>query len=199
MDLEGGTRVPRTNNNTSNSYYMSCTGFVILMFIIVLFSKIFSHFTSAVFIWLCILFAILLSILRAYNVHQHANSRIFIDHPFSTTATFPRVPLNLQLALIDRDFDENDYETLLALDENTPTMVFAAAAPEQIGRLPIQTLQPETITKEPMKACPICLEPFQVGDTLRTMPCMHKFHSKCLDHWLSIKATCPICKFDLLG
>ena len=42
--------------------------------------------------------------------------------------------------------------------------------------------------------CPICLEDFVPGSVLRCMDCTHTFHKLCLDKWLSMKATCPICQ-----
>ncbi|KAI8343016.1 hypothetical protein BC941DRAFT_447856 [Chlamydoabsidia padenii] len=42
--------------------------------------------------------------------------------------------------------------------------------------------------------CVICLEPFVVDDTLRTLPCEHEYHRDCIDVWLTKKnACCPLC------
>lgn len=50
--------------------------------------------------------------------------------------------------------------------------------------------------------CVICLEAFKDGDRLRILPCNHRFHSSCIDKWLSgsfsyeecITSGCPTCK-----
>ena len=43
--------------------------------------------------------------------------------------------------------------------------------------------------------CPICLSEYQSKETLKTIPkCQHCFHSECIDEWLSLNATCPICR-----
>ncbi|XAR55135.1 hypothetical protein NMG60_11030543 [Bertholletia excelsa] len=43
--------------------------------------------------------------------------------------------------------------------------------------------------------CPICLVDYQPKDTLRTIPeCNHYFHAKCIDEWLRMNATCPLCR-----
>jgi len=47
--------------------------------------------------------------------------------------------------------------------------------------------------------CMVCLENFAVGDELRILPCMHRFHKACVDEWLSRSSECPICKHDLLS
>lgn len=43
--------------------------------------------------------------------------------------------------------------------------------------------------------CAICLSEYQPKDTLRTVPeCNHYFHSSCIDEWLKLNATCPVCR-----
>lgn len=45
--------------------------------------------------------------------------------------------------------------------------------------------------------CIICLEPFAEGSQLRTLPCMHRYHMSCIDKWLSVHLSCPLCKNQL--
>ena len=45
--------------------------------------------------------------------------------------------------------------------------------------------------------CTICLEGFQVGDVRRALPCMHTFHQNCVDRWLNIHRSCPICRTEI--
>lgn len=33
-----------------------------------------------------------------------------------------------------------------------------------------------------------------MNDCLKTMPCMHRYHSQCIDRWLATDNSCPICK-----
>ncbi|KAL1826487.1 hypothetical protein ACET3Z_004899 [Daucus carota] len=43
--------------------------------------------------------------------------------------------------------------------------------------------------------CAICLSEYKTNDTLRTIPeCNHYFHSNCIDEWLQLNATCPLCR-----
>jgi len=35
--------------------------------------------------------------------------------------------------------------------------------------------------------CDICLNEYKSDDKLRTIPCLHRFHSKCIDKWLKVK------------
>lgn len=47
-------------------------------------------------------------------------------------------------------------------------------------------------------ACVVCLEDFQAGSTVITLPCRHVFHCDCVGAWLRLRFTCPLCKFNLL-
>ena len=55
--------------------------------------------------------------------------------------------------------------------------------------------------------CVICLEKFQCGNRLRILPCHHRFHTSCIDKWLSgsfshddcMNALCPTCKSTPAG
>ena len=47
--------------------------------------------------------------------------------------------------------------------------------------------------------CAVCLEPWMVGDEVRTLPCLHRLHTACIDPWLRQNATCPVCKYPAVG
>ena len=46
--------------------------------------------------------------------------------------------------------------------------------------------------------CSVCLQDFEEGETVRTLPCLHHFHLACVDPWLKQRgrnlAACPVCK-----
>ncbi|XP_040989235.1 putative RING-H2 finger protein ATL21A isoform X2 [Juglans microcarpa x Juglans regia] len=43
--------------------------------------------------------------------------------------------------------------------------------------------------------CPICLSEYLPKEELRTIPeCNHYFHVNCIDAWLKMNATCPLCR-----
>lgn len=46
--------------------------------------------------------------------------------------------------------------------------------------------------------CCVCLSAYDDGAELRELPCNHLFHCTCIDRWLLINATCPLCKFNIL-
>ncbi|XP_077229705.1 uncharacterized protein LOC143862523 isoform X2 [Tasmannia lanceolata] len=88
---------------------------------------------------------------------------------------------------VQRDFNENDYEMLLALDEDNHQHVGASS--NQINSLPWSTVQTDNFEE----ACVVCLETPSTGDIIRHLPCLHKFHKECIDPWLRRRSSCPIC------
>ncbi|KAL2233795.1 UNVERIFIED_CONTAM: putative RING-H2 finger protein ATL21A [Sesamum indicum] len=43
--------------------------------------------------------------------------------------------------------------------------------------------------------CPICLADYHPNDTIRCIPeCEHCYHSDCIDEWLRMQNTCPVCR-----
>ena len=54
---------------------------------------------------------------------------------------------------------------------------------------------PSGVYESSMKAkeCVICMIDFANGDPLRFLPCMHTYHTECIDGWLMRALTCPSC------
>ncbi|XP_024192476.1 E3 ubiquitin-protein ligase SDIR1 isoform X1 [Rosa rugosa] len=132
--------------------------------------------------------------------------------------------LRLQLALLDREFDDLDYETLRALDsDNVPSA--SSMSEEEINALPVHkykvagpqngtSLTQQASTSVPAEqkkqetadvgstkaiedelTCSVCLEQVNTGELIRSLPCLHQFHASCIDPWLRQQGTCPVCKY----
>uniref|UniRef100_A0A8D0F6B5 RING finger protein 215 n=1 Tax=Strix occidentalis caurina TaxID=311401 RepID=A0A8D0F6B5_STROC len=48
-------------------------------------------------------------------------------------------------------------------------------------------------------SCAVCLDQFHKSQWLRVLPCSHEFHRDCVDPWLLLQQTCPLCKRNILG
>ncbi|XP_076853962.1 RING finger protein 215 isoform X1 [Brachyhypopomus gauderio] len=48
-------------------------------------------------------------------------------------------------------------------------------------------------------SCAVCLEQYSNNQCLRVLPCLHEFHKDCVDRWLLLQQTCPLCKRSVLG
>ncbi|KRX18866.1 Ubiquitin-conjugating enzyme E2 K [Trichinella nelsoni] len=49
-----------------------------------------------------------------------------------------------------------------------------------------------------MDGCAICLESYKDGQILRVISCGHEFHKKCVDPWLLLNRTCPLCMYNVI-
>ncbi|KAI7734637.1 hypothetical protein M8C21_025888, partial [Ambrosia artemisiifolia] len=127
----------------------------------------------------------ILEALEAFNDMELPNN-LFNDMELPNDL-FNDMQLPNNLFQVGREFNENDYEMLLALDDNNHRHGGATSA--QINNLPQSTVQAENLQE-----CAICLEAPNVGETIRHLPCLHKFHKDCIDEWLRRKTSCPVCK-----
>ncbi|XP_022714906.1 E3 ubiquitin-protein ligase At1g63170 [Durio zibethinus] len=64
------------------------------------------------------------------------------------------------------------------------------------GVLAAGTAKERVISGEDASCC-ICLAKYADNDELRELPCIHVFHVECVDKWLKINASCPLCKSEV--
>ncbi|XP_010543423.1 PREDICTED: receptor homology region, transmembrane domain- and RING domain-containing protein 4 isoform X2 [Tarenaya hassleriana] len=74
---------------------------------------------------------------------------------------------------------------------------FSRISVDLLKRMPVQVFTGDLEEGTTSITCAICIEDYRVGDKLRILPCHHKFHSACVDSWLSMwRSFCPVCKRD---
>ncbi|KAJ1701971.1 hypothetical protein LUZ63_001750 [Rhynchospora breviuscula] len=128
--------------------------------------------------------------MRATPIRRRA-SQAERSTQFRTAALHVRNNVVLQAQQMHRDFNPDDYEALLALDENNHQ--HTGASTRQINSLP------ESVVKSVnFEDCAVCLMTPSVGEKIRHLPCLHKFHKDCIDLWLQRKKECPICKCSIV-
>lgn len=98
-----------------------------------------------------------------------------------------------------RDFNETDYDALLALDM-TIAPKCAARAANIIRQLPLVEVETTPEGKSSGHHCSICLEGFEKEEKVARLPCSHLFHRNCIAGWLqngistlATTAKCPNC------
>lgn len=109
----------------------------------------------------------------------------------------PAVTNRLHMALLQRDFNGDDYEMLQTLDQDLSPHARRGASQPEIDTLPVHTVTPIEAAEcedHGEQTCNICLGPYEIREEVRTLPCMHKFHKNCIDTWLRERAICPVCK-----
>ncbi|CAN1746892.1 E3 ubiquitin-protein ligase SDIR1 [Linum perenne] len=243
LDLENGfpgfvperraTRVHPTRPVNSNSLAFLVT--VVLLFMILNSHQMPPNFL----LWLVLGVFLMATILRMYATCQqlqaqaqahaaiasgllgHTELRFHMPTSMAIASRGRLQGLRLQLALLDREFDDLDYETLRALDSDVvPT---TSMSEEEINALPVHNYKLISVTQlnnlylyifclQPKKqetscavgklkasedelTCSVCLEQVDVGEVIRTLPCLHQFHAICIDPWLRQQGTCPVCKY----
>ncbi|XP_004507171.1 E3 ubiquitin-protein ligase SDIR1-like isoform X2 [Cicer arietinum] len=156
----------------------------------------------------------------------HAELRFHMP-PSIAIATRGRLQgLRLQLTLLDREFDELDYDTLHALNSDTASST-PSMTEEEINALPIHKYKvpgpaidgstglassssEAAEIKQDLKGtegsvrgpedeltCTVCLDHVKRAELVRSLPCLHQFHANCIDQWLRQQGTCPVCKFRM--
>lgn len=68
-----------------------------------------------------------------------------------------------------------------------------SAPPENVGT----GEQNNNMGEVEVPSCMICLEEYKAGDIVKTLPCLHYFHSNCIDKWLRRNEKCPECRIPI--
>ncbi len=128
---------------------------------------------------------------RNFN-HGVSRNSAFLSHLLQAM-TYPDSRLGPRESL-----DDMSYDRLLQLfgdgGENR------GASSETITSLPVSTIvDPERELPMDKRQCCICLEDFCQGEERTSLPCLHGFHTACVNRWLSSNGSCPVCKTSVRG
>jgi E3 ubiquitin-protein ligase RNF38/44 len=116
------------------------------------------------------------------------------------STTLPHHRASLQ----HEDFTELDsYEALLNLAERLGEVKSRGLTRPDIDRL--RCYRYEGAGNSEMSAsstldqtsCVVCLCDFEPRELVRSLPCQHEFHARCVDKWLKMNRTCPLCRADV--
>lgn len=76
-----------------------------------------------------------------------------------------------------------------------PEETVAGMTQEEISNIPQVVLNQAMI--EEQRTCSICMEDFQLEQSVRQLVCNHRYHADCIASWLGIHRTCPFCRRTL--
>lgn len=79
-----------------------------------------------------------------------------------------------------------DYDLLFAKIPNYSISV--KAKPPKMKGIKVEHL--------PDDSCPICLTGSDFSEHFYNLSCNHTFHTKCLQTWMRVNNTCPMCRFE---
>ncbi|CAF3372628.1 unnamed protein product [Rotaria sp. Silwood1] len=98
---------------------------------------------------------------------------------------------NRNIENTEEDFGPDDYENLLELDASVNKQ---ALSNDQINTLPTEKFRHSANTTAEENQCSICWDNFEPNQTLRRLPCLHRYHQSCIDNWLKTSSLCPVCR-----
>jgi hypothetical protein len=109
----------------------------------------------------------------------------------STSSVLPTAGISVQqmLEMLNRELTPEDYELLLRLDETVEK--------KTVNQETLTTLKEKTIDSEEhlSEVCTVCMFNYEMGDSVKYLPCNHLFHVDCIVPYLSSYGqSCPVCK-----
>ncbi|GFN94735.1 E3 ubiquitin-protein ligase arkadia-like [Plakobranchus ocellatus] len=149
------------------------------------------------------------------NPHSHSPMDPFRIYPMDDMSPYPSMPVHMPFhqSILLRQMRDHNGTDQMPVFPNIPCHV-QGASQETIERntLPHKytKVEPSAVSSEEEGAsacaaadsnhqekCTICLSEFEAGEDVRRLPCMHLFHSECVDKWLKTNKKCPICRVDI--
>ena len=93
--------------------------------------------------------------------------------------------------------DNLSYENLVEMSDSVQLLVGQGMSKSAINQHTLTSVySPESDTSRD-QSCSICLNDFVANKKIRTLPCFHRFHVRCIDQWLVRKSECPVCRVDV--
>ena len=70
------------------------------------------------------------------------------------------------------------------------------AAKSVVQNLPVVELTQQYLEKN-NAVCAVCKDEISLAEKVTRLPCSHHYHGDCIVPWLSIRNTCPVCRYEL--
>jgi len=119
------------------------------------------------------------------NIHNNQNYNTNTSSNQDESVFYTNAPISLIEMHDFQEFDMHDFQEYK--NEKMEN--------DLIDELPTRMLkEKDAMIKE---KCLICLEKYEMGNQLLTLPCIHQFHVKCIEQWFKTRTNCPTCKLDI--
>ncbi|KAH9524387.1 hypothetical protein Btru_054376, partial [Bulinus truncatus] len=126
---------------------------------------------------------------HSHPPHPHDTRRMEF-HPYRQTLGPRHVPLDRRHPHFDMSHCNVMGATQEVIERNTLPHKYKKVEPSSSGDAGADG-------NNHQEKCTICLSEFETGEDVRRLPCMHLFHSECVDQWLATNKNCPICRVDI--
>ncbi|KAJ2803032.1 hypothetical protein H4R20_003050 [Coemansia guatemalensis] len=94
----------------------------------------------------------------------------------------------------DYAWGQNSFDDIITqiMEQNQGVHAPPPASEESIHQLPRRKITPEEAAAK--IECGICMDEYKSEEEVMILPCKHFYHLECIDHWLKMNGTCPICR-----
>ncbi|KAI7834149.1 hypothetical protein BX661DRAFT_129252, partial [Kickxella alabastrina] len=94
----------------------------------------------------------------------------------------------------DYAWGQNSLDDIITriMEQNQGVNAPPPATEAQMAKLVCRVILEDEVARN--VECGICMEEYKVEEQVMGLPCKHFYHKECIDHWLRMNGTCPICR-----
>lgn len=93
-------------------------------------------------------------------------------------------------------FSSSDYSNANRFDTGT-TSGNGGVSKAVIEGINCVTITAALLEIDPVVICAVCKDQFVVDDETKELPCKHMYHPDCIIPWLTVRNSCPVCRFEM--
>ncbi|KAG6427116.1 hypothetical protein SASPL_111356 [Salvia splendens] len=110
-------------------------------------------------------------------------------------------PFTQGMVLIERSSSDNSHNSPSGFASFLEELFSLKSGRPPASKAAIEALETVEVVdgeeEEEGDQCVICLEQWEAGEKAKRMPCKHRFHGECIEKWLRIHGSCPVCRYEM--